>query len=127
MPYMLTIEKNVAPGYNVMSLASNGRYLPLRGTSMSTPIVAGAAALILSKNPNLTNDQVRDILLSSATDWGNHTPYLEEDYPVVNYPSGTPFDQFPDSFVNSNPIYDINRYLYYGEGKEKVDKHLTVK
>jgi hypothetical protein len=40
------------------------------GTSFSTPIVAGLAALIFSTNPNLTPKQVEQILKSTAVDLG---------------------------------------------------------
>jgi len=40
------------------------------GTSVSCPIVAGVAALVLSVNPNLTNLEVQDILQRSAHDLG---------------------------------------------------------
>jgi hypothetical protein len=36
------------------------------GTSLATPLVAGVAALMLVKNPSLTTEQCRSILLSSA-------------------------------------------------------------
>jgi len=36
------------------------------GTSLSAPIVVGAAALVLSQNPSLTPSEVRDILLNTA-------------------------------------------------------------
>jgi len=40
------------------------------GTSMSGPVVAGVAALILSVEPNLTDDEVRHFLERSAKDLG---------------------------------------------------------
>jgi serine protease len=41
-------------------------YAGYMGTSMATPHVAGVVALMLSKNPNLTPDQVESALKSSA-------------------------------------------------------------
>jgi len=46
-------------------------YTTFGGTSASTPIVAGVAALILSVEPNLTNDEVRHFLCRSAKDLGD--------------------------------------------------------
>jgi serine protease len=45
-----------------------GNLAMLSGTSMASPHAAGVAALVLSKNPRLTPDQVRAILRSSAND-----------------------------------------------------------
>jgi len=41
------------------------------GTSMCAPMVAGVAALILSVDPNLSNEEVRRYLLNSARDLGD--------------------------------------------------------
>ncbi len=41
------------------------------GTSAAGPLVAGVAALVLSVNPNLTADKVREILYTTATDMGS--------------------------------------------------------
>ena len=54
------------------------------GTSASTPIVAGIAALVLSANPDLTWSEVRDILCETAKpiDVGNTNidgQWLDED------------------------------------------------
>jgi serine protease AprX len=42
-------------------------YTVMSGTSMATPHVSGAAALLLSHNANLSPDQVIDLLTSNAT------------------------------------------------------------
>ena len=54
--------KNVdvaAPGVNIYSTIPDNTYGFKNGTSMAAPHVAGLAALIWSKNPYLTNNQVR--------------------------------------------------------------------
>ena len=38
------------------------------GTSFATPLVSGAAALLLEKNPLLTSDEVKHRLCYTATD-----------------------------------------------------------
>lgn len=48
------------------------------GTSMATPHVTGAVALILSEEPNTTPDQVRTYLQSTARDYG--TPGWDASY-----------------------------------------------
>ncbi len=48
-----------------------GNYEPsFGGTSASCPVVSGVAALVLSINPDLTHQEVRDILTATATDMG---------------------------------------------------------
>jgi hypothetical protein len=41
-----------------------------QGTSMATPHVSGAIALLLSRYPNLSNDEIRTVLACSAQDLG---------------------------------------------------------
>ncbi len=59
-----------APGYRVFSTFRGGGYTFMSGTSMAAPHVAGLAALILSRNPGLSPDQVRTIIEATATDLG---------------------------------------------------------
>lgn len=57
-----------APGSDILSLThnSNTGYTVKSGTSMATPAVAGLMALILSKNPTLTPEEVNQIIEESA-------------------------------------------------------------
>lgn len=51
-----------------------GHYTDFNGTSSATPIVAGAAGLVLSANPALTEAEVRALLMASADKVGS-APY----------------------------------------------------
>ncbi len=44
----------------------SGKYIRLSGTSMATPIVAGAAALMLQKDPTLTPDTIKARMMKTA-------------------------------------------------------------
>jgi thermitase len=59
----------VAPG-NVATTSRGGGYVTGTGTSFAAPIVAGAAALVLSANPALTGSEVQNIIKQSADDLG---------------------------------------------------------
>lgn len=52
------------------SLASCGGYTRKSGTSMSTPRISGGIALLLEKDPLLTNVEVKMLLRESARDLG---------------------------------------------------------
>lgn len=58
-----------APGNNILSTypySSIPDYQPSSGTSMSTPLVAGLAALMLSKSPHMTKTDVLNCISSTA-------------------------------------------------------------
>ena len=55
-----------APGENIPSTYNSSNYVYLSGTSMATPHVAGAIALMKAAYPTLTVSQVRDITLQST-------------------------------------------------------------
>ncbi len=56
-----------APGSYILSTTTNNSYSYMSGTSMSAPMVSGAAALVYSHFEDITLANVKEILLSSAT------------------------------------------------------------
>lgn len=62
----------VAPGNHIVSCAPGtaNTYGMKSGTSMSTPLVSGAIALMLEKDPLLTNVEIKMLLRESTDDMG---------------------------------------------------------
>lgn len=55
-----------APGVSILSTVPNGGYDSFQGTSMASPHVAGAAALLFAQNPGITYHEVKAILMNRA-------------------------------------------------------------
>ncbi len=55
-----------APGVKVYSTTPGNKYAAHSGTSMACPHVAGAAALIWSRNPKMTYKEVKKVLMDSV-------------------------------------------------------------
>ncbi|MFF0041093.1 S8 family serine peptidase [Streptomyces mirabilis] len=69
-----------APGVDIVAARSHykrgsGYYTTMSGTSMATPHVAGAAALLASAHPDWTGVQLKEALVSSAKATPAYTPY----------------------------------------------------
>ncbi|MEN0644044.1 S8 family peptidase [Alkalicoccobacillus gibsonii] len=65
----------VAPGVNVQSTYPGNRYASLNGTSMATPHVAGAAALVKQRYPSWNATQIRNHLKNTTTNLGNSSQF----------------------------------------------------
>ena len=80
----------VAPGTNiistnVMTQKNNKPYAVKSGTSMSTPIVSGAIALLLEKYPDMTNKEVKLHLKKTAKDLS--LPFAHQGWGQINIAS----------------------------------------
>lgn len=75
----------VAPGTNIYTQGyAIGAMDQLTGTSFSTAIVSGIAALVLEKNPTLTDEQVRDLIISNSKQVGGYDHNLYPSFPGYN-------------------------------------------
>ncbi|WP_457636834.1 S8 family serine peptidase [Oceanithermus sp.] len=75
-PYWSNYGEDVdiaAPGVDILSTWNDGTYNTISGTSMATPHVTGAAAVVLSANPGFTPLQVKEALLANAEDTSSWT------------------------------------------------------
>ena len=152
-----SLEENTIPNnqYNILSLKLNAfifglpggliignNYLRLGGTSMAAPHVSGLAALIFQKNSNLTNEEVRQIISSSADDlvypkdntnlsgWDEFSGYgrinaikaLQTSTAAAYISSPSPGSQFKDTetfqILGSAYVEQFKKYtIEYGNGR----------
>lgn len=73
-----------APGVDIPSTYIYDEYAALSGTSMACPHVAGLAGLILSVNPKLSNEEVREIIRNTSTDVGPKGKDNEYGHGMIN-------------------------------------------
>jgi subtilisin family serine protease len=59
-----------APGVSIVTTDNSGGYSTWQGTSFSSPLTAGVAALLMSARPDLSGAQVQSLLYSTAVDLG---------------------------------------------------------
>ncbi|GGF85795.1 S8 family serine peptidase [Alteromonas lipolytica] len=59
-----------APGVSIGTTYLNGQYINYSGTSFSSPVAAGVAALMVAANPGITADEIESGLFSTARDLG---------------------------------------------------------
>lgn len=77
----------VAPGSGILSCAppsynNSIGYTIRSGTSMATPLVSGGAALLLEKHPQMSNEEVKYLLQTTATDL--NLPKNQQGYGLLN-------------------------------------------
>ncbi len=131
-----------APGVDITAAAAAGTseqsppgYLTQSGTSMATPHVAGAAAILKQKNPTWTGAQIKAVLTGSA-EGGSHSVFQQGagrlavdqaiDRTVLSEPGSVSLDtqQWPHS--DDKPVTEQVRYRNSGTADVTLDLSLEA-
>lgn len=97
-----------APGVAIRSTSRTGGYATMSGTSMATPHVAGAVAILRQFNPSATPAQIKQALMNSAADLG--WPGEDNDYGwgVINIRQALYFMPPPEGIFPALVSLDIS-------------------
>lgn len=103
------------PFPNPENPAWTAHYTSLQGTSMASPHVAGAAALLFSGNPNLSPDQVMDLLVDNVTPHVDDYELFEAGHGYLNvidaYEASTQTEGNLAAFLAGDQAFDLNGVL----------------
>lgn len=114
-----TTDRQGTAGYN-STPGTGGDYVAnFNGTSSATPHVAGVAALIKSRNPALSNDEVRQQLERSADKVGT-VPYG----PQPGFPSGSRNNEMGYGRINARRALAMGRLEVFARGRDASLYHL---
>jgi len=100
-----------APGVGIFSTFPNGSYRSLNGTSMATPIVSGAVALMKSVNPTQSNEEIFAKLIQSSNNG------------IIDVASCLDYQLIPDLYYEGFSIVDT---LFSGDDDEAADVGETI-
>lgn len=110
----------VAPGESIYSTSPSNSYKEVKGTSFSAPIVAGAVAMIRGINPELSNEEISNLLTATARDLGpiGRDEYygagvLDMNQLVHTLKIAGDLDDFPKLFVGGSKVFAVafNQHL----------------
>ncbi len=110
-------SKYYNPEAGILSTVPGDQYGFLQGTSMAAPVVAGSAALMLSQNPTLTPEQVKETMLASAhnerwlEDLVDNGNYLNLENAIVNSKQSSSKPQVDDATTSAKSYADSNDFI----------------
>lgn len=103
-----------APGVDIYSTMPDNEYKFQEGTSMASPVVAGTAALIMAYYPDLSAQEVRQIILDSTTKYADQEVTL----PNEDNPDESETTRFSELSA-SDGVLNVYKALQAAEEKSK--------
>lgn len=112
-----------APGEHIPSTYLNNQYVYMSGTSMATPHVSGLAGLIRSIQPELSNEQVMDLIRHTSNDIGSIGRDHYFGYGQINVGNAlstiSNHDILNEEDEQTSPLTDFYEWVKYFLGKRK--------
>lgn len=105
-----------APGEHIPGTFTDNQYVFMSGTSMAAPHVTGLVALIRSRWPQLTNEEVMNLIRQTAEDLGErgYDPYYG--YGLINV------YQALDHLAQGKPILHMDKHSFSSESEGEKGK-----
>jgi len=94
----MPVNSVLAPGVDILTTAPGATYVFRSGSSLASAYVAGAAALIKERQPNISVVELRERLLSSAR-------YSFHDKPIVSVCAAVSFEEDGEICPRSAMVY----------------------
>lgn len=117
-----------APGVEIRSSYLNATYKTLNGTSIASPFISGAIALLREFNPEATVEEIKNALLLSATDLGTAGEDNDYGWGLINVKKALDFmppPPFPKVWLD-NSYLEIDT-LSYTDGRKRAKLYLILK
>ncbi len=120
----------VAPGVQIMAARANGKpgnwYVALSGTSMATPVTAGAAALVWQMHPAWPAVEVKNALMSAAAPIGAQCAARCDGY-VAPYDQGAGLVSLAGNLHQSVILQDAGVSFGPLKASEKAERTVLVR
>lgn len=101
-----------APGANILSCELGGGYVEMSGTSMASPFVAAAVAMVLTNKPSLTPEEVEKKLITYVSDMVTPGKDIASGYGLLNFGKALGDKKLePDEIVEGREEYEVH---YFG-------------